>query len=145
MKRKKAKRVLGYRQNFFIYKESNQRFNKSSFQSEKVKGKTTLNKNKESIVAVAKSPLLVVQKMLANGKLVKNIMLGATINFEGPRKTVEVSKGKTNKTIRLGDVLFNTLLQALGRAISRGAGKFFSVRNKAQNKGTFVVLEKNCS
>ena len=53
--------------------------------------------------------------MLANDRLVKKVVFGATINFVGARKTIAASRdGKISD--RVGDLLLNTLLLALRHA-----------------------------
>ena len=60
-----------------------------------LKSKTVLNINKESIIVATKSALHVVQKMLANGRLVKKTLLGANSAFAKARKTVATLRGNS--------------------------------------------------
>ena len=100
-------------------------------------------KIRESVNVVTKSALHVVQKMLANSRIVKKDYGGNYHLFCWGEKTVAGLKDKTIRD-RLGDVVFNTLLQALGRAtnvptntVAPGAPEFFFPGGKFQKKGTF--------
>ena len=89
------------------------RFNKSRFKSRKVKKRATSSENGKFFVAVVKSTLGVVKKMLTNGGFVK--LLWAYVGLARAGKTLAVVRGR-----RIGNgfknVLFNSLFQALRRA-----------------------------
>ena len=83
-----------------------ERFNESRFKSRKVKRRATSSENRKFFVAVVKSALGVVKKMLTNGGFVK--LLWACVGLARAGKTLAVVGGR-----RIGDgsrnVLFNSL------------------------------------
>ena len=83
-----------------------ERFNESRFKSRKVKRRATSNENRKCFVAVVKSALDVVKKMLTNGGFMK--LLWACVGLARAGKTLAVVRGR-----RIGDgsrnVLFNSL------------------------------------
>ena len=73
-----------------------ERFNKSCFKSRKVKRRATSRENRKFFVAVVKSAMGVVKKMLTNGGLMK--MFWAYVGLTRAGKVLAVERGR-----RIGD------------------------------------------
>ena len=56
----------------------------------------------------------VFQKMLAKDRFAKKELLGATISFTGGKQKRLSQLQEAERLVRLGNVLFNTILQAVG-------------------------------
>ena len=92
---------------FFLFAQKGiERFNESHFKSRKVKRGATSIENRKFFVAVVKSALGVVKKMLTNGGFVK--LLWACVGFARAGKTLAVVQGR-----RIGDGSRNVLFDSL--------------------------------
>ena len=94
--REKIKKFLKSRRILFFTQKEIERFNESRFKSRKVKGRATSSKNRKFFVAVVKSALGVVKKMLTNGGFVK--LLWACVGLAREGKTLLV-QGPTKRAI----------------------------------------------
>ena len=89
---------------FLLTQKGIERFNEICFKSRKVKRRATSSENRKFFVAVVKSALGVVKKMLTNGGFVK--LLWVCVGLARAGKTLVVGRGRM-----IGDgsrnVLFN--------------------------------------